>query len=239
MLLLTKTHFIKRGADGVFNLVKKDIPVEAFSRMTPSSPQTVISHFIPAAQKIEQFTSGKEAKASDKIVYIDGAFDLFHPGHIAFIREAKKLGTYLIVGVYDDQTVNQYQGKNLPIMNVYERVLGTLSCRYVDEVVIGAPLHITKDFIDSLRINEVVCGSVAHSYTEGGQDSDNDLYRVPKDLGILKVVSSPSKLTTPEVIKRILENHALFEERNKKKENKEINATGKTFTTKTKNPSTT
>jgi len=231
MLLLTKTHFIQRGADGVFNLVKKDIPVEAFSKMTSSSPQTVISHFIPAAQKIEQFTSGKEPKIGDKIVYIDGAFDLFHPGHIAFIREAKKMGTYLIVGVYDDQTVNQYQGKNLPIMNVYERVLGTLSCRYVDEVVIGAPLAITKEFIDSLHINTVVCGSVAHSYTESHDHEKDDFYEVPKQLGILKVVPSPSKLTTPEVIKRILENHLLFEERNKKKEIKEINATGKTFTT--------
>lgn len=50
-------------------------------------------------------------------------------GHIEILALAKKQGDYLIVGVYDDQTVNDYQGTNLPIMNVYERVLGVLSCK--------------------------------------------------------------------------------------------------------------
>jgi len=47
---------------------------------------------------------------------------------------------------------------------------------------------------------------------------------------MLRVIESPSTLTTPKVIDRLLENHKLFEARNKKKEEKEINATGKTFT---------
>jgi cytidyltransferase-like protein len=65
----------------------------------------------------------------DIIVYVDGAFDLFHVGHIDILREAKKLGTYLIVGVHSDQTVNKKRGNGYPIMNLHERVLGVLSCR--------------------------------------------------------------------------------------------------------------
>jgi cytidyltransferase-like protein len=63
------------------------------------------------------------------IVYIDGAFDLFHVGHIDILREAKKLGTYLIVGVHSDQVVNKKRGNGYPIMNLHERVLSVLSCR--------------------------------------------------------------------------------------------------------------
>jgi len=225
MILLRTTHFIKRNTDGTVKLEKKE-NFDAFTRDHLGRPLT-ISQFIPTSQRIEQFASGKQPQPGDKIVYIDGSFDLFHDGHIQILQKAKEQGDYLIVGLYDDQTVNQYQGKNLPIMNVYERVLGVLSCRYVDEVVIGAPLDITKEMIDSLKINIVCCGTTPHSYPANLPEP----YKVPKELGILKVLGSPSKLSTPEVIDRILKNHQVFEERNKKKESKELNLAGKVFTT--------
>ncbi len=42
---------------------------------------------------------------SKKIVYVDGVFDLFHAGHLAFLRQVKKLGNYLLVGVVKDDDV--------------------------------------------------------------------------------------------------------------------------------------
>jgi len=201
---------------------KKDL--EDFSK---SATQTTrIAQFIGSTLRIEEFSSGKEPLPDDKIVYIDGAFDLFHIGHIEILAEAKKLGTYLIVGIYDDQTVNKYQGANLPIMNVYERTLGVLSCKYVDEVIIGAPLEITKEFINNLKIKVVATGTTPHSYDANLPEP----YKVPKELGILSVIKSPSKVTTAEIIDRILKNHKAFEERNKKKEAKEIQESGKILT---------
>ena len=41
-----------------------------------------------------------------------------HLGHATTLEQAKKLGTYLIVGVYDDQTVNATKGLNYPIANL-------------------------------------------------------------------------------------------------------------------------
>lgn len=43
-----------------------------------------------------QFSERREPTASDKVVYVDGGFDMFHVGHIEFLREARKHGTYLI-----------------------------------------------------------------------------------------------------------------------------------------------
>jgi len=224
MLLLTTTHFIRREPDGGVHLEKRDL--EAFSNKSFNIPPITVSRFIPTSRSIEQFASGKLPKPTDKIVYIDGAFDLFHVGHIDILEAAKAEGDFLIVGIYDDQTVNQYQGRNLPIMNLYERVLGVLSCRYVDEVVIGAPLEISQEFIRSLRISCVVSGSIPHSYF-----NLPETYKVPKELGIYKLLKSPSKVNTTEIINRILENHKIYEERNKKKEAKEIGESGIKLTT--------
>lgn len=51
---------------------------------------------------------------------------------------------FLIVGVHNDQIVNTYRGGNFPIMNLHERVLSVLGCKYVDDVLIDAPYKITK-----------------------------------------------------------------------------------------------
>lgn len=62
-------------------------------------------------------------------VYVAGAFDLFHVGHLDFLEKAKELGDYLIVGLHTDPVVNSYKGSNYPIMNLHERVLSVLACK--------------------------------------------------------------------------------------------------------------
>lgn len=62
-------------------------------------------------------------------VYVAGAFDLFHVGHLDFLEQAKNHGDYLIVGLHTDPIVNNYKGSNYPIMNIHERVLSVLACK--------------------------------------------------------------------------------------------------------------
>ena len=44
----------------------------------------------------------KVHKRDDVVVYVDGLFDLFNVSHASLLAEAKKMGTFLVVGVYDD-----------------------------------------------------------------------------------------------------------------------------------------
>jgi ethanolamine-phosphate cytidylyltransferase len=76
-----------------------------------------------------QFAEGRVAKPTDRVVYVAGAFDLFHIGHLAFLEEAAKHGDYVVVGIHSDQAVNYYKGQNYPIMSLHERVLSVLACR--------------------------------------------------------------------------------------------------------------
>jgi ethanolamine-phosphate cytidylyltransferase len=93
------------------------------------SPWTGSSQFLPTTQKIIQFSDGKAPKPGDKIVYVAGAFDLFHIGHLDFLEKARSYGDFLIVGLHTDPVVNKYKGGNYPIMNLHERVLSVLACK--------------------------------------------------------------------------------------------------------------
>lgn len=64
-----------------------------------------------------------------QVVYVAGAFDLFHVGHLDFLEKAREQGDFLIVGLHTDPEVNRYKGSNFPIMNLHERVLSVLACK--------------------------------------------------------------------------------------------------------------
>uniref|UniRef100_A0A6Q2XRB5 ethanolamine-phosphate cytidylyltransferase n=1 Tax=Esox lucius TaxID=8010 RepID=A0A6Q2XRB5_ESOLU len=184
------------------------------------SPWTGVSQFLQTSQKIIQFASGKEPQPGDTIIYVAGAFDLFHIGHVDFLEAVYKLAEkpYVIVGLHFDQEVNRYKGKNYPIMNVHERTLSVLACRYVSEVVIGAPYAVGKDLLDHFKVDLVI-----HGKTEVFPDKDSsDPYAEPKKRGIFRTVDSGNSLTTDDIVQRIIENRLQFEARNQKKEAKEL-----------------
>eukprot|EP01111_Echinosteliopsis_oligospora_P006640 TRINITY_DN2091_c0_g1_i1.p1 TRINITY_DN2091_c0_g1~~TRINITY_DN2091_c0_g1_i1.p1 ORF type:complete len:368 (-),score=75.42 TRINITY_DN2091_c0_g1_i1:85-1188(-) len=212
MLLMTKDHHHKnKGGESPITRVNSQ-------HLHHHSPYTAMSHFLPTTRRIVQFSEAKSPKPGDKIVYIDGGFDLYHVGHTEAIRQAKELGDYLIVGVQEDSVINQVIGHNYPIMNLHERVLGVLSNRHVDEVIIGAPFVITKEMIEQFKINVVVHGDDPAPRGPNGEDA----YAVPKEMGIYKEVKSYKGMTTQSIINRIIENRLKYENRNKKKQDKEV-----------------
>lgn len=183
---------------------------------------TRVSHFLPTSRRIVQFSNGKSPDPNDRIIYIDGAFDLFHAGHVEILRLAKGLGDFLLVGIHTDQTVRSFgsnRGAHCPIMNLHERSLSVLACRYVDEVIIGAPWEVSKDMITTFNISLVVHGTIAENMDYVTEKSNP--YAVPMDMGIFQTIESPLDITTSTIIKRIVTNHEAFQKRNERKEESE------------------
>lgn len=214
MLLLTKGH-LQRG-DKEYE-VDKRASNDMSSGECGRSPWTGVSHFLPTTQKIVQFSNMQGPKKGDKIVYVAGAFDLFHVGHLDFLEKAKELGDYLIVGLHTDPVVNRYKGYNFPIENLHERCLSVLAYRCVGEVVIGAPYTVTKELMDHFNV-DVVC----HGRTPVQPEEGDDPYEEPKKLGKFATVDSGNSLTTEALVQRIVERRLDYVERNKKKEKKEL-----------------
>ncbi len=57
-----------------------------------------------------------------RIVMTNGCFDLIHPGHVSYLREAANLGDILIVAVNDDESVRKLKGDSRPINTVRDRM---------------------------------------------------------------------------------------------------------------------
>ncbi|XP_042050890.1 ethanolamine-phosphate cytidylyltransferase-like [Salvia splendens] len=192
---------------------------ESVNRNTDNKVQVKgaqVSSFLPTSRRIVQFSNDKVPGPNSRVVYIDGAFDLFHAGHVEILKSARALGDFLLVGVYPDQTVSELRGSRYPLMNLHERSLSVLACRYVDEVIIGAPWEVTKDVITTFNISLVVHGTVAEKnpFLNGKLDQ----YAVPKSMGIFQTLESPKDITTTSIAERIIANHEIYLKRNAKKE---------------------
>lgn len=70
----------------------------------------------------------------NKIVFINGCFDILHKGHIQMFKYAKSLGDKLIVAIDSDIRVKQLKGNSRPINNQSDRMYILSSIKYVDEV---------------------------------------------------------------------------------------------------------
>ena len=115
-------------------------------------------------------------------VFTTGTFDILHYGHISFLRRAKALGDYLIVGV----NVNP-EGKT-PFYSYEERKEILLSIKYVDEVI---PLYRQEDkFMYMQYVQVFACGAEYRGY--------HDLEHVPPSCKIEFIDRTPNISTTKE-----------------------------------------
>ena len=121
--------------------------------------------------------------------------DLFHYGHMNFLKQARSHGDYLLVGVHASDAVTVY--KRRPIMSMEERVASVEGCRYVDEVVPNAPLEIDREWIEKHKIDLVMHGD------DFSSDLERLCYRVPMEMGIYRTVGYTDGISTSEIIERI------------------------------------
>jgi cytidyltransferase-like protein len=130
-------------------------------------------------------------------VYVDLVGDLFHAGHVELLRAARSFGDRLVVGVLSDEVVADY--KRRPIMTLEERVTVVRACRYVDEVLAGAPDVVTSEFLEKHDISVVVHGD------DLSEEAIAAVYADVAAAGMLRLVPRRTGLSTTELIRRVQE----------------------------------
>lgn len=69
-------------------------------------------------------------------MFTNGCFDLLHVGHVRYLREARKQGDLLIVGLNSDNSTRCIKGPGRPIMPQEDRAEILAALESVDYVVI-------------------------------------------------------------------------------------------------------
>ncbi|KAF2785636.1 hypothetical protein K505DRAFT_380776 [Melanomma pulvis-pyrius CBS 109.77] len=194
--------------------------------------------------KFAQMVSGKGVKPGQAIIYVDGGWDLFSSGHIEFLRKvtqteedaAKERGWYteeakadriekagedygpvfLVAGIHDDEVINHWKGINYPIMNIFERGLCVLQCKYIHAVVFGSPFSISKAFLLTLPYGTPA--AVYHGITSF-MPLTYDPYAPSKALNLYREIDNHDfqNVNAGEIVERIMKGRAMYEARQRMK----------------------
>tara|TARA_Y100000034_G_C6898257_1_gene414635 strand:+ start:145 stop:1881 length:1737 start_codon:yes stop_codon:yes gene_type:complete len=142
----------------------------------------------------------EERNKGKKIVWTNGCFDLLHSGHVKYLKEAKKFGDVLIVGLNSDSSVKKLKGDGRPINSEKERAEIISSLGIVDYVLIFEEDTVVNQ-IKELRPDVYVKGG---DYTQ--EMVNKEERRVMEELGTdIRIVSQQQGRSTTNVINKIKE----------------------------------
>lgn len=128
-----------------------------------------------------------------------GTFDGIHPGHKSFLKQAKKLGDYLLVVIARDYFVAKAKGKQ-PRAVESKRAKEVRDLSIADKVILGSKIH---DYFQTLRTYKI--DLIALGYDQKPKTHDLRKLLRRHRLGNIKVVRlrglrpevyKSSKLTT-------------------------------------------
>tara|TARA_B100001939_G_C16938995_1_gene617414 strand:- start:1514 stop:1939 length:426 start_codon:yes stop_codon:yes gene_type:complete len=94
---------------------------------------------------------------NEKTLYTGGTFDLFHFGHVNFLKQCYKICSNVVVGLNTDNFVSEY--KSPSIMTYEEREKSLKQCQYVSNVVPNTFGKDSKPTILSVRPDIIAVGS--------------------------------------------------------------------------------
>jgi ethanolamine-phosphate cytidylyltransferase len=145
--------------------------------------------------------SGEDLDEKPIRIYIDGCFDMMHYGHSNALRQAKKLGDQLVVGVMNDAEIVLQKGP--PVMNEQERYKAVRACKWVDEVIEAAPYEVTPEWTNKL-LDEMDIDFIVHGDDPCITADGKDAYATAKDRGRFKMIKRTEGVSTTDIVGRMM-----------------------------------
>ncbi|MCS7080694.1 MAG: D-glycero-beta-D-manno-heptose 1-phosphate adenylyltransferase [Chloracidobacterium sp.] len=102
---------------------------------------------------VAQRAAWREARR--RVVFTNGCFDLLHPGHIAYLRQARRLGDVLIVALNSDRSIRELKGPTRPILTQDERCQVLAALAMVDAVTVfdaPTPLAVIESLLPDVLV---------------------------------------------------------------------------------------
>lgn len=96
---------------------------------------------------------------NNKVVFINGCFDILHKGHIEMFKYAKSLGNKLVVAIDSDSRVKELKGSSRPINKQSDRMYMLSSIKYVDEVKVFYTENELEQIVQRVSPDIMIVGS--------------------------------------------------------------------------------
>ena len=141
--------------------------------------------------------AAREREMHRQVVFANGAFDLFHAGHVRYLEAARAEGDWLIVGVNSDASVSRSKGAGRPIVPAAERaeIVAALEC-------VGAVVVFEEDSPAALL--EELRPDVHAKGTDYTPESVPEREVVATYGGRTVIVGDPKDHATTDLIERIV-----------------------------------
>jgi rfaE bifunctional protein nucleotidyltransferase chain/domain len=134
-----------------------------------------------------------------RLVLVGGCFDLFHFGHLQFLKRAKKAGDFLIVALESDEFIKKKK-KRYPFHEQKERAEILASLSMVDLVVL-LPYFSSKIYYEQL-VKKLKPDILAVS--QGDPQFENKKEQIKKVGGKIRIVNSIiKKFSSSNIIERL------------------------------------
>jgi rfaE bifunctional protein nucleotidyltransferase chain/domain len=132
-----------------------------------------------------------------KVSFTNGCFDILHVGHVQYLREARKAGDLLILGLNSDASVRAIKGEKRPLVPQGERAEVVASLEMIDYVTLfdeTTPLAL----IEYLRPDLLVKGGDWKEESVVGRDA------VRSWGGRVVIVPMTEGVSTTNIVEKIL-----------------------------------
>lgn len=131
-----------------------------------------------------------------RLVFTNGCFDLLHPGHVAYLDEARRLGDHLVVGVNTDASMRRLKGPSRPLVPEHDRARVLAGLAAVDAVTLFDE-DTPAELVAALRPDVLVKGGDYTPETIVGRDT------VEGDGGEVRVIPFLPGYSTTDLLRRI------------------------------------
>lgn len=95
----------------------------------------------------------------NKVVWINGCFDVLHYGHFKLIQYASSFGGKLVIGIDSDERVKQLKGEDRPFHTQQQREYNLRQIRGVGDVVVFHTEDELRNTLEKLKPEIFVIGS--------------------------------------------------------------------------------
>lgn len=99
---------------------------------------------------LDELRKIREEKKGELMVFISGCFDIIHADHIDYLAWGRKLGDYLLVGINNDESVEQLKGSKRPIIPLEDRIKQIATNHYIDYIVVFKKTDVVQ-IIEALK----------------------------------------------------------------------------------------